>query len=124
VLLDGTPLPADDPQAAIRAGLLLVPEDRRHHGLILPESVRFNFSLPNLDQVSLGPVVVRVRERDFAGALKERLRVRAAGIGQAVGLLSGGNQQKVVLGKWLARKPRVLICDEPTRGVDVGARSE
>ncbi len=83
-----------------------------------------NFALPNLDRLSrLGWVVGR-RESRLGRELIERLHVRTASPRQAVGLLSGGNQQKVVLGKWLARQPRVLIFDEPTRGVDVGARSE
>ena len=86
-----------------------------------------NFALPNLEQLSaLGPIgwVMGGRERRLARELSSRLAVRASGPHQIVGLLSGGNQQKVVLGKWLALKPRVVIFDEPTRGVDVGARSE
>jgi ribose transport system ATP-binding protein len=128
VLLDGRPATAGgsawSPGRAVRAGLLLVPEDRRHHGLILEESVRYNLSLPNLDALSVLRLVAPGRETELAGSLAQRLGVRAAGLGQAVGLLSGGNQQKVVVGKWLARRPRVLIFDEPTRGVDVGAKAE
>jgi ribose transport system ATP-binding protein len=84
--------------------------------------VQHNLSLPNLDRLNV-QLVAFGREKALAGPV-ERLRVRTAGLWQAVGLLSGGNQQKVVLGKWLARTPGVLILDEPTRGVDVGARSE
>jgi ribose transport system ATP-binding protein len=127
VFLDGRPLRPRHPRDAIRAGLLLAPEDRRRHGLILTDSVQHNISLPNLSAVSaLGPLgwVLGGRERRLARDQSARLRVRASGPDQVVGQLSGGNQQKVVLGKWLARRPRVVIFDEPTRGVDVGARSE
>jgi ribose transport system ATP-binding protein len=124
VLLDGAPVVIRHPQQAIAAGLLLVPEDRRHHGLVLADSVQCNLTLPNLDQLTrLGWIVGR-RETRMGRDLIERLHVKTASPAKSVGLLSGGNQQKVVLGKWLARRPRVLIFDEPTRGVDVGARSE
>jgi ribose transport system ATP-binding protein len=124
VLLDGASVMIRHPQQAIAAGLLLVPEDRRHHGLVLTDSVQHNLTLPNLDHLSrLGWIVGR-RESRLGRDLIERLRVKTASPAKAVGLLSGGNQQKVVLGKWLARRPRVLLFDEPTRGVDIGARSE
>jgi ribose transport system ATP-binding protein len=122
--LDGEPLRVKSPADAIEAGVLLVPEDRRLHGLIIPESVGFNLSLPNLDRLTslLG---IRPRaEAKLHATWIERLRVRTPSAAQPVGLLSGGNQQKVVYGKWLARDPRVLILDEPTRGVDVGAKAE
>src|SRR5262249_55202487 len=108
----------------IAAGRLLAPEDRRRHGLVLEESVQRNLGLPNLDRLSRLGLVSPGREAEMARKLCDRLRVRTPQLGQPVGLLSGGNQQKVVLGKWLARQPRVLILDEPTRGVDVGAKSE
>ena len=112
------------PRDAVAAGLFLVPEDRRQHGLILQESIQHNLGLPNLDRNNrLGLVTLR-RESAMARQLCEQLRVRTPHLSQPVGLLSGGNQQKIVLGKWLARQPRVLILDEPTRGVDVGAKSE
>jgi ribose transport system ATP-binding protein len=124
VLLDGVAVTLRHPREAIAAGLLLVPEDRRHHGLVLTDSVQHNLTLPNLEQLSrLGWIVGR-RESRLSRDLIERLQVKTASPTKSVGLLSGGNQQKVVLGKWLARRPRVLIFDEPTRGVDVGARSE
>jgi ribose transport system ATP-binding protein len=104
--------------------LTLVPEDRRFHGLVLEESVQHNISLPNFDRLSYLRLVARGRERALADQMCQRLRVRTPSLAQPVGLLSGGNQQKVVLGKWLARRPRVLILDEPTRGIDVGAKSE
>jgi ribose transport system ATP-binding protein len=124
VLLDGRPLYVRHPAQAVKAGLLLVPEDRRRHGLVLEGSVLSNLALPNMDRLSVLGWVLRRREAGLSRDLIGRLRVRTAGPGQAAGLLSGGNQQKVVLGKWLARQPRLLIFDEPTRGVDVGARSE
>ena len=124
VLMDGAPVDARLPGDAVAAGLLLVPEDRRQHGLVLEESVRDNLALPNLDRLSFLRLVARRAEAALARDTIARLRIRTPGPGQPVGLLSGGNQQKVVLGKWLARQPRVLLCDEPTRGVDVGAKSE
>jgi len=124
VLIDGRPLRVTSPGDAIAAGLLLVPEDRRYQGLVLEESVSRNISLPNLDHLRSFALVKRRREGALARAMCEKLHVRTPSLAQGVGLLSGGNQQKVVLGKWLARQPRVLICDEPTRGIDVGAKSE
>ena len=124
LVLDGKALKIDRPKKAIDAGILLVPEDRRLHGLVLEESVGFNLSLPNLDRLSVLRLVQQARERALGKEMVDRLRVKTPGLGQTVGLLSGGNQQKVVLGKWLARDPKILILDEPTRGVDVGARSE
>jgi ribose transport system ATP-binding protein len=124
VLLDDKLVRIRTPRQAIEAGLLLVPEDRRYHGLILPESVARNISLPNLDLLSTLRLLSRTRERTLARAMCQRLHVRTPSTGKAVGLLSGGNQQKVVLAKWLARQPRVFIVDEPTRGIDVGAKSE
>ena len=112
------------PADAIAAGLFLVPEDRRVQGLLLVESVRRNISLASLDLLSRVGIVLGRRERDLAERMCQRLAIRTAGVERLVGLLSGGNQQKVVLAKWLSRQPQVLILDEPTRGVDVGAKSE
>src|SRR5262249_48522468 len=97
---------------------------RRQFGLILADSVQHNISLASLDRVSFLRLIVPPRETQLAGQMCTRLRVKTPRLAQPVGLLSGGNQQKVVLGKWLARQPRILILDEPTRGVDVGAKSE
>jgi ribose transport system ATP-binding protein len=124
VRLDGELVRVRHPNDAIAAGLLLVPEDRRRHGLVLADTVLHNLSLPNFDLVSVLGWIVPRRESGLGADLMRRLTVRAAGPGQVAGQLSGGNQQKVVLGKWLARRPRVMLFDEPTRGVDVGARSE
>jgi ribose transport system ATP-binding protein len=124
VRLDGKPVRIRQPRQGIKAGLLLVPEDRRYHGLVLEDTVQHNIGLPNLDRLSFLRLLAGRREAVLAADVCRRLRVRTPGLGQPVGLLSGGNQQKVVLGKWLARKPRVLLFDEPTRGIDVGAKSE
>jgi len=124
VRLDGRPLKVSRPADAIAAGILLVPEDRRLHGLIAPEGVGFNLSLPNLDRLGSWLGVRRKDEADLHRTWIDRLRVKTPSAAQPAGLLSGGNQQKVVYGKWLARGPKVLILDEPTRGVDVGAKAE
>jgi ribose transport system ATP-binding protein len=124
VLVDGRQVQIKHPSDALAAGICLVPEDRRRQGLVLPASVRNNISLASLDQVSRLRLVVPHRDRDLARTMCRQLNIRTPGIGQIVSLLSGGNQQKVVLAKWLSRTPRVLILDEPTRGIDVGAKSE
>ncbi len=124
VRVGGQPLPVRRPADAVKAGVLLLPEDRRHHGLVLEQSVGMNLSLPNLDRLSFAGFVRRKPEADLHAESIAKLRVKTPSAGQAVGLLSGGNQQKVVFGKWLARGPKVLILDEPTRGVDVGAKTE
>jgi ribose transport system ATP-binding protein len=112
------------PAKAIKQGLLLVPEDRRHHGLILAESIRSNISLPNLKGISSAGWVSRQRENKMVLHGIAELSIRTTGPEKAAGQLSGGNQQKVVLARWLAANPSVLMLDEPTRGVDVGAKSE
>lgn len=124
VRIDGQAIRIHYPREAVAAGLLLVPEDRRYHGLILEDTVQHNIGLPNLDRLSNLRMVARRDEKTLARSTCARLQVRTPSVSQEVGLLSGGNQQKVVLGKWLARQPRVLIFDEPTRGVDVGAKSD
>jgi ribose transport system ATP-binding protein len=122
--LDDRPLEPNSPSDAIAAGALLVPEDRRLHGLVLESSVGFNLSLPNLDRLGSRIGISRRAESQLHQTWIDRLRVKTPSAAQPVGLLSGGNQQKVVFGKWLACDPRVLILDEPTRGVDVGAKAE
>jgi ribose transport system ATP-binding protein len=102
----------------------LAPEDRKRHGLVLPMSVASNVSLPALPAYARLGVVDRRRERRVAAAEVARFRVKTPSLERPVVNLSGGNQQKVVLGKWLAMSPRVLILDEPTRGIDVGAKAE
>jgi ribose transport system ATP-binding protein len=113
-----------DPFAAIEAGLALVPEDRKRQGLVLEMSVGANLSLASLKRDAWGGWLNRRRERSISDEMIGRLRVKTLGREQVVRYLSGGNQQKVVLGKWLAMEPRVLLMDEPTRGIDVGAKQE
>ena len=122
--IDGQPVQIRRPKDAIDAGIFLIPEDRRVDGLILADSVKRNTSLASLSFLSRFGVLQPSREEALATAMCERFKVRTPNTGQTVGNLSGGNQQKVVLAKWLNRTPRLLILDEPTRGIDVGAKSE
>jgi ribose transport system ATP-binding protein len=124
IMLDGKSISINAPRDAIDHGIYLVPENRRSEGLIVEMSVRENVSLPSLRQLSHGGLIQRKRERDVARRQVDSLQVRTPGIESLVLNLSGGNQQKVVLGKWLAMNPRVMILDEPTRGIDVGAKAE
>ena len=125
--LNGEPFAPSSPAAAVRAGLGLVPEDRRAEGLLLAKSVAFNLQLSNLARIVRSPALPlidgRLRRSSSLGAVHD-LSIKAASVETPVGRLSGGNQQKVVIGRWLLRGPKVLILDEPTRGVDVGARGE
>jgi ribose transport system ATP-binding protein len=101
-----------------------ITEDRKGDGLVLGLSIEDNITLPNLDQVSNGFLLDQTKSRKMARKWVEKLRVRTPSVKQSVGNLSGGNQQKVVIAKWIARNCRILIFDEPTRGVDIGARAE
>jgi putative multiple sugar transport system ATP-binding protein len=109
---------------AIKAGLAYVTEDRKQLGLILGDDVRKNITLASLDQVASRLVIDDFRELKAANDYRNRMRIRSADVFQEVNQLSGGNQQKVVLSKWLMTDPKVLILDEPTRGIDVGAKYE
>ncbi|MGW0734907.1 sugar ABC transporter ATP-binding protein [Streptomyces sp. NPDC002851] len=120
----GAPLPRHDVTAALAAGLGLVPEDRAGQGLLPDASVQENLGLVTLRSATRAGFVDRGGQRAAAAEVAERLGVRMAGLGQRVRTLSGGNQQKVVIGKWLLADTRVLILDEPTRGIDVGAKVE
>ena len=111
-------------RAAIRAGMVLIPEERKTDGLVLDLPIAANVTLPVLGKVSRIGVLSRTAERTLATKAADRLRVRRSGIGQRVGDLSGGNQQKIVLAKWLETGPSVLLLDEPTRGIDVGGKAE
>ena len=124
VLLDGSAIEIADPAAAIRQGLFLVPEDRRTAGLVVDFSVRENVTLPALDRYATHGLVSAAKERVGVSAVCNQLHVKAPSIEIKTANLSGGNQQKVVLAKWLALGPKVLIVDEPTRGIDVGAKAE
>ncbi|PZQ95830.1 MAG: D-xylose ABC transporter ATP-binding protein [Cereibacter sphaeroides] len=122
--LDGSTLPIDDVGEVVRRGLCLVPEDRKVEGLFLDFSIAENISLPNLTEVARHGLVDSKEEQALAQTSRQRFGIRANSVEQAAAELSGGNQQKVVLAKWLARRPRALILDEPTRGIDVGAKAE
>ncbi len=108
--------------AATEAGIVMVPEDRRGQGLVISSPVRANISLPHLGAISARGIMANARERALALGLIDQLDIRPAMVDGDVSNYSGGNQQKVLLGKWLAGNPKVLILDEPSRGVDVGAR--
>jgi ABC-type sugar transport system ATPase subunit len=124
VVVGGRPGRPLSPAAAMQAGLGLVPEDRKRHGLVLQLCARDNVSLPILERLSRLSFVRRSAERRLVGSYFERLRVRTSALEAPTLGLSGGNQQKLVLAKWLAASCRILILDEPTRGVDVGAKAE
>lgn len=124
ISVNGKPVQIRKPMDAIRAGIALVTEDRKDEGLLLPMSVSDNLSMPNLAAVSSLGFLRSAQERQLSDKMMQQLRIKASSGDQAVASLSGGNQQKVVIGKWLATKPQVLIMDEPTRGVDVGAKKE
>ena len=124
IALDGKQLAISSPQDAIAAGIGLLTEDRKLQGLVLGHSVRENFGLPNLTWLSRHGFVNQSQERETFARYVEQLRIKVPHQEQRAGNLSGGNQQKVVLAKWLARNCDVLIFDEPTRGIDVGAKYE
>ncbi len=124
ITLNGKKIHIRSPKNAIRAGIMLVPESRKEHGLILKNSVGFNMTLAVLKDFIKGIVVHKKTERSIMESSRESLAIKTPSFEQLVSNLSGGNQQKVVISKWLAAKPAVLIMDEPTRGIDVGAKSE
>lgn len=124
VLIDGKPVDVSTVRKAIDAGLAYVTEDRKHLGLVLNDNILHNTTLANLAGVSKASVIDDIKEMKVASDFRTRLRIRSSGIFQETVNLSGGNQQKVVLSKWLFSNPDVLILDEPTRGIDVGAKYE
>src|SRR6185295_17872292 len=124
ILLHGTPARIESPSQAIRLGIGYVPEDRRQHGVVLEMPVASNASLASLDAVSSRGLIDRAAERVPAEGYVERLRIKTPSVSTEVGALSGGNQQKVALARWLSTGPDILILDEPTQGVDVGAKAE
>ncbi|MET8972231.1 sugar ABC transporter ATP-binding protein [Streptomyces hydrogenans] len=124
ITLNGRPLRLRGPKDAIRAGIGLAPEERKAQALFLRRSLRDNTSLVSLERLRRLRFVRGAREKAVAQEFADRLRVRAPSIEHEVGKLSGGNQQKVVLARWLLRRPKVLILDEPTRGIDIGAKAE
>jgi len=124
VVVHGTATHVSSPSRAIDLGIGYVPEDRRQHGVILEMSIAANASLANLPAVAPHGLIDSSAERDAAASYVQRLRIKTASVGADVGSLSGGNQQKVALARWLATKPTILILDEPTQGVDVGSKAE
>lgn len=123
IWLNGREAHIQNAQQALAAGIAYVPEDRQQQGLVLPMTITHNVTLPILQTFAELGWVDRAAEERTAGEYAKRLDVRAAGLWQEVRQLSGGNQQKVVLAKWLATRPRILILDEPTRGIDVGTKA-
>jgi L-arabinose transport system ATP-binding protein len=124
VRVAGRPVRLRSPADAILAGIGFAPEDRKHEALLMMRGVRENISLCVPDRISIAGFVRRSAETAIAARMVERMQVKTPSLSQLVSKLSGGNQQKVVLGRWLARQPKVLILDEPTRGIDVGAKAE
>jgi rhamnose transport system ATP-binding protein len=123
--LDGTPVTVTGPRDAMALGIAYSTEDRRQLGLVMPLSIAANISLPSLPRfLSPSGMVRRAEERATAQAFRQRLSIRAPSVDTPASSLSGGNQQKVVISKWLETNPRVMILDEPTRGIDVGAKVE
>jgi ABC-type sugar transport system ATPase subunit len=124
ILLNGKETEIHSPYDAIEKGISLVPEDRKGQGLVLGMNCRDNMTLPQVDDLKAGPFVADGAEIAIFDQYRDKLDIRTPGWKQLVGNLSGGNQQKIVIGKWLSMHPEVLIVDEPTRGIDVGSKSE
>ena len=124
ILLNGEEVRISSPADAIARGISLVPEDRKGQGLVLGMNCRDNMTLPQVDDLKAGPFVAEGAEIAIFDQYRDRLDIRTPGWKQQAGNLSGGNQQKIVIGKWLSMHPNVLIVDEPTRGIDVGSKSE
>jgi ABC-type sugar transport system ATPase subunit len=124
IRLSGAALTGHTPRQAIGAGLALAPEDRKRQGLFLGQSIRHNLTLPILAQLTQRGIIQRDQESQRVATAQREMAIQMASPGQLVQYLSGGNQQKVVLAKWLQTKPAVMILDEPTRGIDVGAKFE
>jgi ribose transport system ATP-binding protein len=126
IAIDGAEVAIDSPAAARASGvgMSLIPEDRKTEGLMLPMTVRENLSFATLDRISTAGVIDRVREQDLIDEMVKLLAIKTAGIDAPVGALSGGNQQKVVIAKWLMRRPRIILLNDPTRGIDVGTKQE
>jgi ribose transport system ATP-binding protein len=126
VLIDGKPTAIASPSAAKAAkiGMALIPEDRKTEGLMLPMTVRDNLSFASLDRMSKGGVIDRAAEQRLIDEMIKLLGIRTVSADIPVGALSGGNQQKVVIGKWLMNQPRIILLNDPTRGIDVGTKQE
>ena len=124
ILIEDHPVKIKSPRDAMKAGIALVPEDRKGQGLFLTHSIATNLTFQVLDKFIKRFQVNRQKELEIIQNFKNRLSIKMTSVSQLVGSLSGGNQQKVVISKWLAAAPKILILDEPTRGIDVGAKAE
>ena len=124
ISLDGAPVSVKSPRDAISKGVYLIPEDRKRTGLVLDMPIVENISLADLKRYSRAMLIVGGREQKVAEEQRQSLKIKTPSIETETITLSGGNQQKVVLGKWLSMRPKVIILDEPTRGIDVGAKAE
>ncbi|MFN9988322.1 MAG: sugar ABC transporter ATP-binding protein, partial [Pirellula sp.] len=124
ILLDGQPIMPRHPSEAKKAGLALVTEDRKRLGIFTTMNVGRNISMCSLKAAVRGPMLNQRRERELSESMVSKLRIKTAGLTPLIGSLSGGNQQKCIVGRWLLTHPKVLLLDDPTRGVDVGAKAE
>jgi D-xylose transport system ATP-binding protein len=124
VMIEGRAVDISSPEDAIHQGIAFVTEDRRRFGLVLDDSILHNLTLAALNQISARMLTSEANEMSLGDSIVRDLQIKAPSLFTAAGTLSGGNQQKVVLGKWLMAKPKVLFLDEPTRGIDVGAKEE
>jgi len=124
ILLDGTPVRFRHPIEAVRAGVALVPEDRKRLGLFSQLDVSDNITVCTLREAVRAGLIGRRRQHHMARHMVDRLGVKTAGVDAPITSLSGGNQQKTIIGRWLLAQPRILLLDDPTRGVDVGAKAE
>ena len=123
-MLDGRAVRFTHPAEATRAGISLVTEDRKRLGLFAQMTVGQNITICTLNKATRAGLLNRKHERRLAGGMVEKLAIKTAGIGSMITNLSGGNQQKAIIGRWLLTRPKVLLLDDPTRGVDVGAKAE
>lgn len=124
LIMDGKEVHFKCPKDAIKSGLAYVSEDRKGNGLVLMQDIRYNITIANLEELTERLAINENEEINVANDFKKSINIKAPSIEQKVGNLSGGNQQKVQLAKWMFVKPNVLILDEPTRGIDVGAKYE
>lgn len=124
ILVEGKPVRLNGTKQAIEAGVAYATEDRKKNGLVLIQDIRYNITIAGIDKLMHGMVVDENEEIIVANKYKDSINIKAPSIRQLVGNLSGGNQQKVSLAKWMYAEPKILILDEPTRGIDVGAKFE
>ena len=124
IIFKGEEINPKSPREAIDLGIALVPEDRKRHGALLTNSIKNNINMPIYERISKASVIDSKTEKANAEKYREEIQIKCPSVNQLVRNLSGGNQQKVILGKWLAADSQLIIFDEPTRGIDVGAKYE